>query len=553
MFGSEDANELDELISWMQQGVDAFVPAEHREEAPRVRDVLGRRGRTFVAQRDLHPGDLVLRFPRERLMHSGFYKHKSDDSASDLIVALERGEQEPGVFIAPQTFLAVYMLFHRRLGRRSPWSAYLDALPSEFPSVPVFYTQKEFEWLKGSSFVARVQRHAEALRAQYETVARFLPGFADNYTVNDFLWARCAISTRVFGWDMPGTVRNFNDFMVPLGDMFNHRSPKMLEWQYNGTTDTLDYWVREDVPAGGELLISYGAKSNALYLLHYGFAVAGLPQRNFSVCTTKVPLDLDEIPDQAAKRKWLIKAAFTPVKDHSPAEFDLSDTWNKELEKMIAHARLLVLPTIQDLERKVASPASSCTKIAMPCQCKSPVSITNEREALSRCLDTVQNNLRAYPTTLEEDEAMLPELSGIPLSLVLFRRDEKFVLRWAERFFKLALAILEVRSPQRIARRCTDVFGEEKCSVEIAPYIRETLFRLVGGEGSPSDLERATWFIFDIGAAFYIPFVIMLGVLYAWYEYRSRNHAEFLQGKPAATAAADGQTASSVRRRRGRS
>ena len=99
-------------------------------------------------------------------------------------------------------------------------------------------------------------------------------GFNTTYTLDEFLWARTVISTRVFGWRLPGLPVENPDFMVPLGDMFNHRSPKQIEWVFNSTTQTLDYWAQEDVAAGGELLISYGGKCNSQYLLHYGPALA---------------------------------------------------------------------------------------------------------------------------------------------------------------------------------------------------------------------------------------------------------------------------------------
>merc|ERR1712085_182822 len=68
------------------------------------------------------------------------------------------------------------------------------------------------------------------------------------------------------------------------------------------------------------------------------------------------------------------------------------------------------------------------------------LSIDNERSALNRCLAVVETALAAYPTTLEEDEELLRSLRGLPFMLVTLRSDEKVVLRWWQRFFRLAVA-----------------------------------------------------------------------------------------------------------------
>jgi len=481
------------LIAWMQDGMDKYLAAEHREDAPRLDEVLDRRDRTMVAKRDLHQGELLMRIPTKRLMHAGYYKENWEGSNATIAPILDAGldtKVERGTYIAPQTWVALYMMEHRRMGRQSEWFHYLDLLPKEFPSCPIFYSDEDFDQLKGSSFVPRAKKHKETLEAQFEAVSKIVPGFADNYTVSEFLWARAAIATRTFGWNIPGIGDGVRDFMVPLGDMFNHRSPKMLEWIFNTTTDSLDYWVREEVSAGQELLISYGTKSNGEYLLHYGFAVQGLPQRSYPVCTVRVVVNLDGVLDHDAKRKWLIKAAFTPTKVHKPYEFTLRDTWEKDPANMLAYARLLELPDIDAVKKATGPGTTNCKRISVPPGlCAQPISLVNERAALARCLSVVDSAMKAYPTSLEEDEAILPGLEGTALFLVTLRRDEKFVLRYWQRFFGLALEMVDAKSPSKIESRCGEVFGEAKCSAEENPYMRDILFVLLGG----TDKSASHW------------------------------------------------------------
>jgi len=318
----------------------------------------------------------------------------------------------------------------------------------------------------------------------------------------------------------------------------------MLEWVFNGSTNTLDYWVRENVSAGGELLISYGTKSNAEYLLHYGFAVPGLPQRNYSVCTTKVPVDLEGVPDEEGKRKWLIKASFSPVSDYEPVEFQLTTLWDRNAERMMAHARLLVIPTIEELTQQISR--GVCDKYGVPPQCPKTLSVANEVAALRRCLRVVQTSLAAYPTKLEQDEALMPTLDGLPLSMVLLRRDEKFVLRWWERFFSVALAAAEETRPGKIAKNCQETLGEAKCTPEMNPYMRETLYHLLGGEETS---EGTAHYLEFFAACSLVPLALILG----WHCSKRRRSSR--AGPPSSNGSqyeSNARKASSARKRRGR-
>merc|ERR1712046_199242 len=158
------------------------------------------------------------------------------------------------------------------------------------------------------------------------------------------------------------------DFMVPLGDMFNHRSPKQIEWRMNATTQTLDYWVLENVTSGSEMLISYGGKCNSAYLLHYGFTLPNVWSRQPPVSTVRILMSLDnEVPDHAQKEAWLLKQKRTEedVTELEPEEFELKAAWikNGDGEKMLGYARLLELPQ-DDFDRRIRS--RTCKQFTTP-------------------------------------------------------------------------------------------------------------------------------------------------------------------------------------------
>lgn len=367
----------------------------------------------------------------------------------------------------------------------------MDFLPDEFASVPAFYEEKDWSWLEGSTFASRARKHRASLEEQWATLQARVPRINETYSLRDFLWARSAISTRVFGWRLPDLPPEDTEFMVPLGDMFNHRSPKQIEWVFNSSLRTLDYWVREDVPEGGELLISYGGKCNSQYLLHYGFSVANVSSRWPPVSTVRVAMDLDaDVPDREERERWLLKKRLRDEESKlTPEEFELKPDKFKGggAEHMLGYARLLSLPGGDEFRRRTKN-ERSCRIFATPPRCENPMGLENERAALQRCLAAVSAAQRAYPTSLAEDAALLAELPfGTPRNLVWLRYDEKVVLRWWRRFFDLAVEALDLPE-EEIERRAEEEFG--RFSPE-SQYLRTSLMAVVSVERSSTAAPAA--------------------------------------------------------------
>merc|ERR1712194_334709 len=281
---------------------------------------------------------------------------------------------------------------------------------------------------------------------------------------------------RVFGWDLPGLDPEDTEFMVPLGDMFNHGSPKQVEWSFNSTGKTLDYAALEDVPAGSEILISYGGKCNSQYLMHYGFTVPNVSSRWPPVSTVRVGMDLDaDVPDREARERWLLRARLKEDEEKlDPEDFELkANTFkNAGADMMLSYARVLSLPAGDEFDKRMKA-GRACKRFSTPPKCDI-LSIDNERSALNRCLAVVETALAAYPTTLEEDEDLLRSLRGLPFMLVTLRSDEKVVLRWWQRFFRLAVAGVDMEI-EALEKQAAEEFGEFSPETQ---YLRTSLIAL---------------------------------------------------------------------------
>jgi hypothetical protein len=74
-----------------------------------------------------------------------------------------------------------------------------------------------------------------------------------------------AFSIRIAGWSTAA--------LIPLIDMCNHAAEANLAWEYRADIASFVVTAKTDVPVGGQLTCSYGVKSQARYLINYGFTM----------------------------------------------------------------------------------------------------------------------------------------------------------------------------------------------------------------------------------------------------------------------------------------
>lgn len=87
--------------------------------------------------------------------------------------------------------------------------------------MPIFFTSDELAYLKGSFTLGKIaDRHAE-LKEEYESIVKSLPSYGTQFSLEDFVWARTVVITRIFGLMINGCK---TDGLVPMADMLNHKS-----------------------------------------------------------------------------------------------------------------------------------------------------------------------------------------------------------------------------------------------------------------------------------------------------------------------------------------
>jgi histone-lysine N-methyltransferase SETD3 len=194
--------------------------------------------------------------------------------------------------------------------------------------------------------------------------------------------------------------------LVPMADILNHRHPGETGWRYDDGVDGFTLIASQDLAPGVPVHASYCHSCNSELLMHYGFC-------------------LEENEDNRAQIRFAARTFRVPASlDH------------KSTRKMLSLLRLTcagsddALPPSRDAEGEIG-----------------PVSLANETRSLLALAAACTEALRRFPTSMEEDEALLQDqaLTRNSRNSILMRRGEKRVLRY---FLELAeVAVPWLRRP----------------------------------------------------------------------------------------------------------
>lgn len=391
-----DTDKFARLVDWLVQGGAKFPKLYLKYYTEGFRGV---HAATHIA-----PNTMVLYIPQNYIITSELAR------ASEIGCRITESQV---VLRSKHSYLAAYLLQERDKGAASFWSPYIDILPKSFDNVPLFFRERELGWLEGSFTRSKIADRLESLQAEYDALRRALPEF-NQWRFEEFVWARLAVITRIFGLVIDGLK---TDGMVPYADMLNHRLPRETRWMFD---DSCTGFTITSIPAiqrGEQVFDSYGRKCNNRFFINYGFTVRDNPDNEAVIRV--------EIPAQDPQLNWKLRALIgsTDPRREYQVPIGYSDTKSFEL---FAFMRLSVAT-----EDEIPAASRAMARVEMR---GAPVSLRNERAALAALAAAARNMLRGYPQTLEEDNARLAsgelrEYSN-EWNAVVMRSGEKAVLQW---------------------------------------------------------------------------------------------------------------------------
>ncbi|WP_088706394.1 SET domain-containing histone-lysine N-methyltransferase [Noviherbaspirillum denitrificans] len=424
-----DEQKMQRLIQFLDENGVLYPSLE-------IRIVNGLRG--VYATEKILEGEVVLHVPRRAMVTTEVAK------ASNVGRRIQASRR----WLSPYGYLAAFLLETKREG--GFWKPYFDVVPSKFPGMPLFYDQKHLEMLKGTHIWQQFIDAKALMFDDYKVVKDFLPGL----TLHEFALARMAVTTRVYklmidGYETLG--------MVPLADMLNHTSPSPTHWT-GRATHGFTIMALTDLQAGGEILESYGKRSNGRWLMSHGLCMEVNPDN-------LVEFDLPEIrkkhPFFNATRKlgWVSRKQrhFLVTNDYD----------SDDVRHMFSYLRLANCTDIERTRKAVVElgrvdpeedDSAKASKKNRQKKAKDqskvhPISVRNEIAALRMLVAATERAFERYTTTLEQDEQALkdPDLAWTMRFATMAAVSEKRLLKFYLDMARTAIGVLE-SSPFRLAR-----------------------------------------------------------------------------------------------------
>ena len=373
-------------------------------------------GRSLVALRQLTPDEVIFNVPFSLVFA------EDDSSSADARNALETSEANVGL---PWSALMAMRLLEARAGVDRPeLKTWIDSLPSFVSTPPLEYSDEVIEACHDPLLIGEAKEvraaHLEAAAALRKRLA-FVGCDAD-----DLRWAAGALHSRCFTHGPRGT-----HLAVPGVDMCNHcfenptaqvrvvTSPDACQ----GAAATFEiadaehleniekserfFQLRaceDGVEEGSEITISYGPWPNDPFFLYFGF----VPNRNPND-TVALFADATEI-EECASRLGLIDTK-------APEEVSISSGSTetdgvRSISSTAARRRMML--TREGIDPEILEVARL-------------LGVSDWRPLVEgRCLEL----LRAFPTTLKEDRALLDGggLTDDEAVAVRYRMSKKEVL-----------------------------------------------------------------------------------------------------------------------------
>ena len=349
------------------------------------------------------------------------------------------------------------------------WKFYFDLLPKDFSNFPIFYTEKELEYLKGSPFLNQVLDKKIDMKMDYDKICYYIPSF-NQFPYKKFCEARMMISSRIFGIQIG---ENKTDVLAPFADLLNHKRPRQTQWYYDNMLESFVIQAIEDIDEGCEIFDSYGKKTNSRFLLNYGFAL----DNNDS---SEYPLTVffnDSYP------LFEIKKNLFQNENEYVRIFNLNNNiYESQLLELLSFLRFLLFDGDVNVLYKAMTSNDNLIydDISLTFYYISPISKELEIKVLKHLLLLCKKALNNYPTTYEEDEFIIKNKKNISFNYrncLLLLMSEKSVLSYYIYFCEYCLNLFYKDNEMEILSKLSTDYKYSECQFDF--YIPEVIMKLI--------------------------------------------------------------------------
>ncbi|GFX57948.1 actin-histidine N-methyltransferase [Trichonephila clavipes] len=367
-----------------------------------------------VAKIDIKENEPFLKIPRKIMMSEISAKNSR---LGPLI------SSDPILQHMPNVQVAMHLLTEL-LDPKSIWLPYISILPSSYSTI-LYFNMNEIKELQKSPVLDEVFKVIRSVVRQYcyffqlfqrDTYARSL-NIGQYFTYDLYRWAVSSAMTRQNVLPHPDGKQQVTT-LVPLFDMCNHANGK-LSTDFDLEKGTLISYSFKSFSKGEEVCMFYGPRTNAEFMVHNGFVYA---ENENDAIEIKLGISKND-PLSSRKNELCSKLKVSP---NGPFFLHKQKFVNDELLKFLE----INVMNSEDLERILNEKQESADLL-------SDAFSDLKRKAFSFLKDRLNLLLKAYGTTLEEDEDLLKQ--SIPESIhhflaVQLRIREKKILSAAHEY-----------------------------------------------------------------------------------------------------------------------
>ena len=349
---------------------------------------------------------------------------------------------------------------------------YFDLLPHDFSNFPIFYTAKELEYLKGSPFFYQILEKKEDMKSDYTKLCKYLPDFKQ-FSYQKFCEARLLISSRIFGISINDTK---TDVLAPFADLLNHKRPRQTQWYYDDNLESFVIQATEDIPEGSEIFDSYGKKTNARFLLNYGFCLEDNDTSEFVMT-----IAFNESYPLFEEKKNFFQNEYELVRS-----FNLNNNfYESQIIEILSFLRFILFEgDINELYNAINSSENIYNEeVPLTFYYIQPISKELEIKVLKHLNLLCRRALGKYPTTFEEDQNILKTKKNISFNLrncLLLLMSEKTVLSYFIFFCEYCLELLKLKTQIEVLTKLSTDYKYNDCQFDF--YIQEIVLKLINDE-----------------------------------------------------------------------
>ena len=414
--------------------------------------------RGVLAKNDIYKNEIIMTIPKECLI--------SLETVLNTSYGKTIGEFMYKELNSPKHCLLSSFLLYEEKNKN--YKYYFDLLPKDYSNFPIFYKKSELEYLKGSPFLDQILEKKEDMKNDYNKLCEYLPNF-NQFSFSKFCKARVLISSMIFGISIN---RKKTDVLVPFADLLNHKRPKQTQWYYDDNLESFVIQAIEDIKEGNEIFDSYGKKTNARFLLNYGFCLDDNDTSEYLLTINfneKYPLF--DIKKKIFKNEYEYNYKIN-------RNFCLNNNfYESQIVELLGFLRFILYDG--DMNKLFNIINSNENEMEINIFYIPAISKELEIKVLKHLHSLCKKALGKYPTTFEQDQNSNKN-SNNSFNLrncLLLLMNEKTVLAYYIYFCEYCISLLKLKSQKEILEKISNDYKSNDCQFDF--YIQEVILKLI--------------------------------------------------------------------------